>query len=57
VKGLLVPVYAPSVAVILTLDPATVTVTGPVHTPFVKPPVVEDGVIEPAEYVKVGVPL
>ena len=57
VNGLLVPEILPSVAVIITLEPAAVTVTEPVQTPLEKPPVAEDGVIDPAEYVKDGVPV
>ena len=49
VNELLVPVAEPSVAVIVTLVPAAVTVTKPVQTPEVKPPVVLVGVIVPSE--------
>ena len=55
VNALLVPVCVPSAAVIVTLEPAVVTVTEVDPTPLTKAGIVA-GLIEPAEYVKEGVP-
>lgn len=55
VNALLVPVCVPSVAVISTLEPALVKVTEVEPTPPTKAFIV-DGVIDPAEHVKEGVP-
>jgi len=56
VNELLVPVLLPSVAVILTPGPAVVTVTEVDPTPLMKVFIVI-GLIDPAEYVKDGVPV
>ena len=53
---LLVPDSPLPVAVSATLVPGVVTVTEPVQTPYVNGPMVA-GLIVPAEYVKVGVPV
>jgi len=55
VNMLLVPVWVPSAAVILTPKPAIVTVTEVVPTPSVKA-FIMSGLIDPVEYVKDGVP-
>jgi hypothetical protein len=57
VNELLVPVWPlASFTLRVTPEPAAVTVTEPVQTPLEKAPVLV-GLIDPAEYVKVGVPL
>ena len=56
VNELLVPVWVPSVAVMVTSEPAVVTVTEVEPTPLTKA-VIAVGLIVPAEYVKDGVPL
>ena len=55
-KLLLVPDSPLPAAVSATVVPGTVTVTEPLQTPYVNGPMVA-GLIVPAEYVKVGVPV